>query len=655
MPFARTRPSLFTFDVFDTAITRLVLQPDHLHWLVARHARARGLTRMDADTWRAGRIAAERAARQSKLGDEITLDDIYLELKRRLRDSGPFVARMAALELEIERAMVCGIAPTRRRIDALGEAGERILFLSDTYFDAATVADLLRTGGYDVDERAVCVSSAHGASKARGDLYDTVVAASNLAPVAIAHEGDTPRADIVNARRAGVQARRFVASQPSRYERRLFARAVEDDLASVIAGAARGARLSFEESTPRAAALARVGAGVAGPLLTAFVLWTLEQARRDGVTRLYFLARDGQILTRLAQMAAAWTGLGIECRYLLGSRQAFYLPSLPADPLAAVDVTLGESDGRRVGEYLSELEIDEATAKTIVHAAGLDREERLTAEASARLRIALEHSPALGALTVRRRVRAEALRGYLEAEGVFDPQTSSAIVDLGWKGNLQRRLEQATGLALRGYYYDLDRIPADLRGTTATFAGGAFRNAEILESFCMATHSSVQGFSVDAHGAAVADVASWQDEEAATWGIETQQTAILRYAALLFHALPRSLTSSDEIRARLRAAGLSVFGELIEYPAPDEAAAYGSVRHARGQRHEDGAELAPRLSSPALCRAMVSRRYRLQLNTWMQGAVVRSRHSLAGVAALALLRLRQRRRRSARHGDASST
>jgi FMN phosphatase YigB (HAD superfamily) len=655
-PFARrlrqwltplvARPArVWTFDVFDTAIVRLVLVPDHLHWLVARHARARGLATLDPGAWREARIAAEADARRARQGEEITLDDIYRALQARLPALTGALPALAALEVELEHRLVRPIAATRARLERLRQAGSRTGFVSDTYLDGATVAGQLRSCGYDGE--ALVVSSARGHSKARGDLYATVAADYAVSRRVMAHLGDNRRADVVNARRAGLHGQLFSDARPTRYERRLFERAGRDDLASVMAGAARAARLSFDPGSPHDAALIRVSAGVAAPLLTGFALWTLEQARADGVTRLYFLARDGQILAPLAGSLAAWTGAAVECRYLLGSRQAFHLPALPAEPLAAIAAAFAASAGQRVGTVLSELEFEAADVEAVCRAAGLTPDERVTAAGAARVQASLApaHRRALGA---RLSARSEGLRAYLDREGLLERGVRCAIVDLGWKGNLQRRLERACGgRRLRGYYYDLDHVPADLAGTVATFAGGAFRNAELLETFCRATHTSVQGFRRDGQGAAVVDLASWTDRDARDWGVDLQQATIHCFAGLLQQALPADLAATDGLVARLRAAGLAVFREFIESPGRDEAAAYGSVRHARGQRHEEDAEIAPRLSAVELCHAMCSRAYRVRLNTWMPGTVVRSGDSLTGRLALGLLRLRQRRRLSA--------
>ena len=72
---------------------------------------------------------------------------------------------------------------------------------------------------------------------------------------------------------------------------------------------------------------------MAGPLLTAFVAWVLQEAKAQGVRRLYFVARDGEVLMAVAQILASRLG-GPELRYLFGSRRAWLAPSADLrDPL----------------------------------------------------------------------------------------------------------------------------------------------------------------------------------------------------------------------------------------------------------------------------------------------------------------------------------
>jgi FMN phosphatase YigB (HAD superfamily) len=647
--YAPRLASMWTFDVFDTAITRLVHRPDHLHWLVGRHLKATGLVDIDPNEWRLVRLAAETQARRDNGGDEITLNQVYAIIGRRLSVDAAVATRAMTIEREFEHELVRPVAATRARVSQLRAAGRQTSFITDMYLDSRTIAGLLATCGYETKCGDVFVSSEQRGSKARGDLYASFAASRNQRCRDIFHTGDNLKSDVKNARRAGLAAQWFTAAEPNRFEALLFERAGRNYVASAIAGAARAARLSFEKGESGPGGLVRVSAGVVGPLLTAFVCWLLLQARRDGVNRLYFLARDGQILSQIAQRVAAWAGLGIECRYLLGSRRAFYLPSLPSDPALAIECALSHSIGKRVSELMTELEIDARSSSPILTEHRLNPRELIGTDNLGRLREALSLPSLADVLKERRAERAQALRTYLRAEGVFD-RPEAAIVDIGWKGSLQCRLERAcrehSDVTFRGYYYDLDARPTDLRGDVATFANGEFRNVELIETFCMANHPSVQGFNLNTEGGATPIIEADHDREALEWGVASQQLAVLRFVEGLLTALPRQLFSPEEILAQLKPAGLAALKLFVTSPSRQEAAIYGSVRHARAQTHEDASEIGPRLSKRALAKAIFSRAYRVRMNVWMPGSLARSQDSIVGKIAAILMLFRQRLRTS---------
>ena len=57
-------------------------------------------------------------------------------------------------------------------------------------------------------------------------------------------------------------------------------------------------------------------AQVVAPFMVAFVEWIFKSANQDNVKRLYFLARDGQILWKIASRLIKAGVTDIDCRYL---------------------------------------------------------------------------------------------------------------------------------------------------------------------------------------------------------------------------------------------------------------------------------------------------------------------------------------------------
>jgi hypothetical protein len=81
-------------------------------------------------------------------------------------------------------------------------------------------------------------------------------------------------------------------------------------------------------------------------------LCSMTEARRRTLNRLYFVARDGQILQRIAVNLNALLGWVIELRYLHASRQSLFLPSLTALDGAAIEWLTEQARFKTLGAIL---------------------------------------------------------------------------------------------------------------------------------------------------------------------------------------------------------------------------------------------------------------------------------------------------------------
>lgn len=65
------------------------------------------------------------------------------------------------------------------------------------------------------------------------------------------------------------------------------------------------------------------GCLIGGPIVYTYVLWVILCAVRDGVEQLFFIARDGYILKKVAEIIINSRKLNITCEYIYGSRRAW--------------------------------------------------------------------------------------------------------------------------------------------------------------------------------------------------------------------------------------------------------------------------------------------------------------------------------------------
>ena len=264
---------------------------------------------------------------------------------------------------------------------------------------------------------------------------------------------------------------------------------------------------------------------VLGPTLLAFVSWVLKQAQETGKRRLYFLARDGWLMYRMAQTlcevqslsAKTFSGktgsekqYSLECRYLYASRYAWRLPeqhligtgSLERICRGGMHVTFSDLM-RRAG--LTEREAKKI-ARLVQPGRGVD--ETLSWREIRRLRAPLAECSEFCELADRRsRSRYEAAIGYLTQEGLLE-DIPYALVDSGWIGTMQESLGhllQSAGYSrpLEGYYFGLYSLPetADRKGyhgwyfepASGTGRKTLFSNC-LFECIFTAPHGMTEGY-----------------------------------------------------------------------------------------------------------------------------------------------------------------
>lgn len=180
-----------------------------------------------------------------------------------------------ALERQIEKDCLIANPAIRDLITKKRQEGWQIAFISDMYLDSAFLSEILRREGCFSPGDKVYVSCEHNARKDTGTLYDLV--RQELKPDEWEHYGDNPQSDVRMAERKGIKAH-FIDN-------------------------------SYRDLASRFVA----------PAYLPYVLWILEEAKKQCIQRLYFISRDGYILQQIAE---ALPHDGVELRYFFTSRKA---------------------------------------------------------------------------------------------------------------------------------------------------------------------------------------------------------------------------------------------------------------------------------------------------------------------------------------------
>lgn len=246
------------------------------------------------------------------------------------------------------------------------------------------------------------------------------------------------------------------------------------------------------------------------PVLMGFVSWTLMQAQNSGVKRLYFLARDGWMMRRIAEeICLAWE-LPVECRYLYVSRYSLQIPE---------NHLIGEKSLERIcrngmhvtfHDMMARAGLSEEESLQIAESIGFgeDPGQPLTKAQIRGLYEPLAECREFETLEKRRsRERYREAAAYLRQEGMLD-EVPWAIVDSGWIGTMQESLQHlldSMGFSkkVKGYYFGLYGIPQDMESAqySSWYFGpkdhlkrkSCFSNC-LLESVFSAPHGMTLGY-----------------------------------------------------------------------------------------------------------------------------------------------------------------
>ena len=433
---------LASFDIFDTTLIRKCGAPVNIFYLLARRLFPDNEVRVTA--FIAWRKQAESMSREKYNCQNVTFDRIYDSFDE--KSFGLTRGDAATAEKEMERQNLIVNPVVKEIIERKRAEGYRICFISDMYLDSVFLREVLESQRLILPQEEIFVSCEHDANKSTGQLYPIVKAKYN--PARWEHYGDNYHSDYVRARKHGIRAFRIdTAYTPAeeyvknKYKDHRFFPEI-----SILTGFQRAARIvggngSFSE----------LAADFVAPVYIPYVSFVLEQARKHGIGRLYFINRDGYILLKMAEMFA-WKYPEIELKYIFISRKSIAGASLVRmDPALLIETLQPQSlIGKRVDGLLHQLSISRQDLQEMgIHFSY----DRITNDPEADDFLNKMFRSAYTPVWEERIGKSrELFKQYLDQEGVTEG-VKSAMVDLGWYGSTRLMLNRILD------HYGFSRIP----------------------------------------------------------------------------------------------------------------------------------------------------------------------------------------------------
>lgn len=593
---------LYSYDIFDTSLSRLYAYPRDLFLDLGFRLTPSGLPfarrlRMARD-FRRRRVLAERIAYvRSGAERTATLDDIYANF---LRPSWLDAARteIKTLEQDLEFDALYKVPSIGEELKALVAKGERVVFLSDMYLDSGFVSEVFKRLQLGVDGCKIYLSSEARATKISGRLFQMVLVAEGVDPSQWVHVGDDLQADVRSARELGLQARHFVQSALTYHERIMAGERRERTPArSRLAALSRKWRLHSERRDSPIAIREEIAYGTVAPLLLHYVLWVLRDAQARGIQRLYYVARDGELLY-LAARCLAPLFPAIEVVYLHGSRRAWIPASIVSGDTTWRTFAFVAGERNRAADLLARIGFGAEESEQIRRSLGIRAEDwgrdRSKADAMFLLDAVMDDPAIARHLLEKSANQREQVLSYLAQQRMFDG-TQWALVDLGWAFNCQaalgRIVSQVDGFvpAVRGYYFGAgaSHLPADIAGETRCLLsekGSIFaRRAIVVEHvFTPARHATTVGYT-RGKGGSVEPLL----------GAELRHAEELEYARILARVVrdaAQDYASDERTRRIIDGSSDQIVrnaSRLLMQPTRIEAQAFSTFGAVADPRHED--------------------------------------------------------------------
>ncbi|UUO04586.1 hypothetical protein M4951_14425 [Blastopirellula sp. J2-11] len=585
-----------------------------------------------ADQFVEQRIRAERMSRRNASHGETTFDAIYEQLAISLGLTLDRCERMKAMELKTELDVSIPIMSTIAEIRLLLEQGMRVVLISDMYHSADFIRSLLHQCCPDIASRCkLYVSSEHLKTKGSGALFHHVSEVEKAPLSRLSHSGDHPQSDVMVPRRIG--ARGTVRSEGvlRSWEKPAVERSVR---CQILSGRARQYRLQGKSLQ------AQIGYSIAAPIFAGYVAWVLRESEAAGIGTLGFLARDGYLLSRVAEkLQEAGLGQGISIEYVYSSRAVWRLAATTSETyestlnwaLLTEKETTVEGVMTRLGLTSSDLP---SADPFVVEMSRADawRLAPLTSKRQAALkRVLLRQEMAEKSLAAAAKQRDLLLR-YLQDKGMLSTQRTG-IVDVGWKGSSQAALARILGedRPINGFYICLASMGKRVSASPMqAFCGppdqAHFNDAWIgkwapmVEILATAPHGSLNEYSEDEQGNVI-PVLDEQGLAITAWGYDDLVQGCLDSVRENGELFQQESFRTDSIES------LRQFTNLLESPWLDKefAECIGRFPFSPDSGSRTVGEIGPIISlRNAVAFLFGNQRTRNEITIWPNGAGIRS-------------------------------
>lgn len=494
---------LFSFDIFDTLVTRKVAHPFFVFRRIQEHLQETDYQTIPLfirENFYQLRIHAEELARFHNMRhdiEEVCLKEIYQALALCKELSDEQIEQLCELEVETEKEL---IVPNQDFIDVLKsymDAGKRCILISDMYLSERSIRNIL----CEIDKKLfsqipIYVSSEIGYRKTSGKIYLEVATLEKITYSQWVHIGDNERQDVDVPKRYGITC--FHAENVKKEvikPEELCGYGVgyqKENLERAILNTLKHCDYANQNAY-------EIGVRIGGPILYGYVEWLLKECLDKKIRTLYFIARDGYLPKKVADVIICEKNLPIQTKYIYGSRRVWRYQSLTKNHFNLREIVWWSYVYRvhTSADLAQILNLSFEELKPYLPYASQEKDAFMDMHIAYEVVKQLEMSKEFRNMFLdKMRSERDLAVQYLKQEINCDEKF--AFVDISGGGLTQRCLWQIMREfyqdAILTFFFKLDRVPKDEKCKYQVYFPSMIENNLVVEMICHAPHGQTIGY-----------------------------------------------------------------------------------------------------------------------------------------------------------------
>ncbi|MFC0213243.1 HAD family hydrolase [Paenibacillus chartarius] len=585
---------IVSFDIFDTVILRYFAEPSDVFEALSRKDEVLKIVGNFKDV----RIQAESSARNkvwnSKKLTEVTLDEIYDELKLTLKIDDEEVQLLKQMEIDFEIHTCTRNEYIYSFYQKCLQQNVRVVFTSDMYLSLEVIKNILESNGYTSYEE-IYLSSELKKTKSTSELFKHMISSTGVSANEVLHIGDNYHSDVEMAKNCGIDS--IYYQKTSEYfsaNNRTIPKDLSNNLEFSMMLGLINKKLYANRSNQAASFWYRFGYQYVGILYYGFTEWLFNHVNNK-FNKVYFLSRDGYIMKKAFDLVANQTT--IKSHYMYASRRALNIAAITKLDQNTMDFLKSGTSRLKVADFVKRIGVNPQDVINEIREVGFNDIHDFIITGTDYYKLEQLFYYINQKIKKVAKEERDLLLKYLEQiDFVGKEDEHIAIVDIGWHGSLQLSLQNLLNIIsnknkITGFYlgtFEKAKNISDKGIKIESYLchlGKPVENekaiktcVEIFELLYSAPHGSVIKFTKSNNGTIEPVLDKQEKDENKIMIVNEIQQAALDFVQD-FVNLKTKLSISTNVTPEVSLAQLN---NLLQSPTKEEAIKLGDIVHAEG-------------------------------------------------------------------------